>query len=152
MLPTSRKIGDVLGKTVFSINDVLQTNGSQIRFTGMSWIPGSATVDFGKLYQIYVANTTTVEISGDACDTFSIPLEAGWNWIGNPTVEAVSPADLTHSSGWTAGDRIQMTSGTLTYTGSKWIPANSMLETGKGCQIYTANKGTLSFPSSVCGC
>ena len=147
VLPESHKIGDVLGTSGFSVNDIIQTNGGLSRFTGTSWMPGSFTVEYGKLYQIYVANAMTLEISGMACDSFSMPLVSGWNWIGNPTAQTVEPSQLTHSGGWTAGDRIQTAGGaSVTYTGGKWIPAGFTLEPGKGYQIYTANEGTLSFP------
>ena len=147
VLPESHKIGDVLGTSGFSVNDIIQTNGGLSRFTGTSWMPGSFTVEYGKLYQIYVANAMTLEISGMACDSFSMALVSGWNWIGNPTAQTVEPSQLTHSGGWTAGDRIQTAGGaSVTYTGGKWIPAGFTLEPGKGYQIYTANEGTLSFP------
>ena len=146
-LPESRKVGDVLGKTGFTANDVIQTNGGSTRFMGTGWLPNSFTVEYGKLYQVYAANPVTVTISGDASSERSLPLISGWNWIANPTTTAVTPSQLTHSGGWTASDRIQSTSGTVIYTGSKWIPADGItLEPGKGCQIYTANEGTLTFP------
>ena len=147
ILPESCKVGDVLGTAGFTMNDVIQTNGGMARFTGSSWVQGSFTVEFGKLYQIYVDRAVTVTVSGDACGTCSVPLVAGWNWIGNPTAQAVTPADLAHSGGWAAGDRIQSPDGGVTYTGGKWVPAGFTLEPGKGCQIFTANAGTLSFPS-----
>ena len=149
VLPESHKVGDVLGADGFTVNDIIQTNGGVARFTGASWMPGSFTVEYGKLYQIYVANDMIIEVSGNACESFTVPLVSGWNWIGNPTANAVAPSELLHSVGWTAGDRIQTAGGaSVSYTGGKWIPASFTLESGKGYQIFTANEGTLTFPSA----
>ena len=149
VLPSGRNVGDVIGKSGFTVNDTVQTNGGMSRFTGTSWIPGSFTIEYGCLYQIYVAKATTVTVTGGVSGLSSLPVTAGWNWIANPTAAAVTPADLAHSGGWTAGDRIQSPDGGVTYTGGKWVPAGFTLEPGKGCQIYTANEGTLSFSSNV---
>ena len=145
-LPTSHKIGDVLGKTNFVANDIVQTNGGSARFTGASWLPGSFTIDYGKMYQVYVTNTFTVAMSGSYSGTRTVSVIAGWNWVSNPTTTSVTPAQLTHSAGWTAGDRIQSTTGTVTYTGSKWLPSTGFtLEPGKGYQIVSAKAGSITF-------
>ena len=147
VLPTSHKVGDVLGTAGFTANDSVQTNGDMCLFTGSGWFPGSFAIEFGRLYQIYSSRALTVDIHGNACESVSVPLVTGWNWIGNPTAMVVSPSQLTHSGGWTAGDRIQSPAGNVMYMGDKWLPANGLiLEPGKGCQIYTANAGTLTFP------
>ena len=149
VLPESRKVGDVLGTEGFSLNDIIQTNGGMARFTGTSWMPGSFTVEYGKLYQIYVANEAEAVVGGEAEGPLTVPLVAGWNWIANSTSESVTPAELVHSGGWSAGDRIQSPAGAVIHTGSKWVPATGFtLEAGKGYQIYTANEGTLSFQTS----
>ncbi len=145
VLPENRNVGDVLGSAGFTANDVVQTNGANARFTGTAWQP--LTLEFGKLYQIYVDKAVTMEISGEASDVSSVPLAAGWNWIANPTLNAVSPSELLHSGGWTANDRIQTGGGaSATYTGNGWVPAEFSLESGKGYQIHSANEGTLTFP------
>ena len=145
-LPENRKIGNVLGTAGFSVNDIIQTNGGAARFTGTSWMPGSFSVEYGKLYQIYVANDVEVVVGGEADGPLTVPLVAGWNWIANSTLEDLEPLQLTHSGGWSAGDRIQTSGGvSVIYTGNKWIPAGFTLESGKGYQIYTVNEGTLSF-------
>ncbi len=146
MLPTSHKVGDVLGKTGFVANDIVQTNGGSSRFAGSSWLPGSFTIDYGKMYQVYVANTFTMTVPGNESGIKTVSVVAGWNWVSNPTTTAVTPAQLTHSAGWTAGDRIQSTNGTVTYTGSKWLPSTGFtLEPGKGYQIVSAKAGTITF-------
>ncbi len=146
-LPESRKVSDVLGTTDFTFNDAIQTNDGTARFNGTSWMPGSLTIEYGKLYQIYVAHDVEVNINGMVEGPSSIPLRAGWNWIANSALEDAVLSQLTHSGGWTAGDRIQSPDGSATYTGDKWVPAGFMLESGKGYQIYTANGGTLTFPT-----
>ena len=147
VLPQSHKVGDVLGVAGFAANDIIQTNGGIARFNGSGWLPSSFTVEYGKMYQIYVSCDTTVEISGDTSELSSMAIVTGWNWITNPTAKSVSPSELIHSGGWTAGDRIQSTNGIVTYTGSKWLPATGFtLEPGKGYQIYSTKVGTLSFP------
>ena len=147
VLPTSHKVGDVLGTAGFSANDSVQTNGDMCLFIGSGWFPGSFAIEYGRLYQIYVSRAKTVVVHGEACTANEFPLTFGWNWIGNPMAAAVTPSQLTHSGGWTAGDRIQSPDGNVMYMGDKWLPANGLtLEPGKGCQIYTANSGTLTFP------
>ena len=148
VLPTSHKVGDVLGLSGFTANDVIVTNGTMSRFAVTNWLPASFTVEYGKLYQIYVDKAVTVTVSGDACKLWYLPLTTGWNWIADLTFrQAVAPADLTHDNGWAANDRIQAAGGSnVVYMNGKWIPASFRLEPGKGYQIYTANDGTLVYP------
>ncbi len=149
VLPTSRTVGDVLGTTGFTVNDIIQTNSGSARFTGTSWTPASFTIEYGKLYQIYVANNVQVMINGEAVRPSFLPLTAGWNWIANSMLEDVSSSQLTHSNGWTENDRIQTAGGNgAAYIIGKWTPSAFMLGSGKGYQIFTANSGTLSFPTT----
>ena len=146
ILPTSHKVGDVLGTAGFTANDVVQSATGVTRFNGTSWIPSNFTLEYGKLYQIYVSRAATVTVAGAAGGVASVPVAAGWNWVANPKTTAVAPSRLAHSGGWTAGDRIQSTNGTVTYTGSQWVPsAGFTLAPGKGYQIYSAKAGTISF-------
>ena len=148
VLPDSRKIADVLGTASFAANDIILTNDGMSRFNGTGWLPSSFTIEYGKMYQIYMGNTTTVTVSGYAGEMWYVPLEAGWNWIANPLELSANPAKLAHNGGWTVGDRIQSMNGIVTYTGSKWIPATDFsLVSGNGYQIYTANAGALAFPA-----
>ena len=149
VLPTSRMVGDVLGTAGFTANDIIQTSGGSARFTGTSWTPESFTIEYGKLYQIYVANAVTVEISGEPCPLWYVSLTAGWNWIGNLTARhSVTPSELAHNGGWTENDRIQTAGGnSAVYINGKWIPTTGFsLEPSKGYQIYSANDGALAFP------
>ena len=149
VLPEKRKVGDVLGTEGFTANDIIQTNNGMARFNGTSWVPSNFIIVYGKMYQIHVTNPVTVEITGDVCASASVSVNAGWNWLANPTDSAVPPSELIHSGSWTAGDRIQSSTGIVTYTGSRWVPSNGFsLEPGEGYQIYTAKEGTISFGSS----
>ncbi len=147
-LPTSHKVGDVLGTTGFTANDIILSNEGMSRFTGSAWLPANFSVDYRRMYKIYVANATTVEISGNANELYYVSLDAGWNWIGNSIEKSVTPAELTHGGVWTRGDRIHSSGGVVTYTGSKWIPSTGfLLEPGIGYQIYKAQAGALVFPA-----
>ncbi len=145
-LPTSHKVGDVLGTVAFTANDVIQSSTGSSRFNGASWIPSSFTLEYGKLYMVYVSKPVTVTLTGAESSSSTLSVSSGWNWIANPTSTAVTPSQLKHSGGWTAGDCIQGASGSVTYSGSKWIPSTGFtLEPGKGYQIRSAKAGTVSF-------
>ena len=146
ILPTSHKVGDVLGTAGLTANDVIQSNSGSSRFTGASWIPSTFTVEYGKLYMVNVSKAVTVTVQGSKASSSSLAVTAGWNWISNPTATSVTPSQLKHGAGWTAGDRIQTTTGTVTYTGSMWVPsAGFTLDPGKGYLIYSAKAGTITF-------
>ncbi len=146
ILPTSHKIGDVLGTTGLTANDVIQASSGSSRFTGGGWIPSSFTMEYGKLYMVSVAKPVTITVNGTGASSTSLAISAGWNWVSNPTKTAVTPSQLKHSAGWTAGDCIQGSSGSVTYSGSKWIPSTGFtLEPGKGYQIRSAKAGTITF-------
>ena len=146
VLPSSRKVGDVLGTEGFTANDLIQTNGGTARFNGTSWLPSTFTIDYGKMYQLYSAKDMVVNIQGSESVSSDTAVNSGWNWITNPTDMLVEPVDLFHSGGWTAGDRIQSSSRTVTFTGSKWIPSIGFtLNPGEGTQIFTAKDGQISF-------
>ncbi len=145
-LPTSHKVGDVLGTSGFTTNDVIQSSAGSSRFNGTSWIPSSFTLEYGKLYMVYVSKPVSVTLTGAESGSSTISVSSGWNWIANPTSTAVTPSQLTHSGGWTAGDCIQGASGSVTHSGSKWIPSTGFyLEPGKGYQIRSSKAGTISF-------
>ena len=145
-LPTSHKIGDVLGTTGWAANDVIQSSTGSSRFNGTSWIPSDFTIEYGKLYMISVSKPVMVTIRGTGASSSSLTVTAGWNWVSNPTKTAVTPSQLKHSAGWTAGDCIQGASGSVTYSGSKWIPSTGFtLEPGKGYQIRSTKAGAISF-------
>ncbi len=147
VMPKSHLVGDVLGKSGFTANDVIQTNTGSSRFTGASWIPSNFSIDYGKLYLIYVSKDVTVDIAGEDSGTSSLSVASGWNWVANPTQETVTPAQLTHSGGWMPGDCIQGANSSVTYSGSKWIPsAGFSLEPQKGYQLKLAKAGTVTFP------
>ena len=149
ILPTSHKVGDVLGTAGFTANDVIQSSTGSSRFNGTSWIPSNFTIEYGKLYMVSVSKPVTVTVKGAAASTASLTVANGWNWIANPTTTSVTPSQLKHSEGWTAGDCIQGASGSVTYSGSKWIPsAGFTLESGKGYQLKVAKAGTLSFQTA----
>ena len=146
ILPSNRTVGNVLGTAGFTANDIIQTNGDSARFTGSGWLPLS--IEFGKLYQIYVDKAVTVEIPGAQSGQTTVPIQNGWNWIGNPAAKAIMLSDVSHSNGWTAGDRIQTAGGesAIHTADGNWVPADDLsLEPGKGYQIYASNAGTLSF-------
>jgi Uncharacterized conserved protein len=137
----------VLGTTGFTANDIILSNEAMARFSGTAWLPATFSVDFRKMYKIYVANATTVKISGDANELYYLSLNTGWNWIGNSIEKSVAPSELTHGGVWTAGDRIQSSNGVVTYTGNKWIPSTGfLLEPGIGYHIYKARTGAVVFP------
>ncbi len=146
ILPSSHKIGEVLGTAGFTANDAIQSNAGSSRFTGASWIPSSFTLEYGRLYMVNVSKPVTVTVNGTGASSASLAVSSGWNWISNPKTTAVTPSQLKHSAGWTAGDCIQGASGSVTYSGSKWIPSTGFtLEPGKGYQIRSAKAGAISF-------
>ena len=146
VLPESKKLSEVIGTQGFTLNDTIQTDTGSARFSGSSWIPGSFTLDYGKLYQIHVAQDMTVTITGQASDSAAVTVKAGWNWIANPTATAVTPSQLSHSAGWTMNDRILSNVSSVTFSGSKWIPSSGFtLEPGRGYLLYSAKAGTVTF-------
>ena len=145
-LPTSHKVGDVLGMTGFTVNDVIQSSTGSSRFNGTSWIPSNFTIEYGKLYMICVSTPVTVTLTGKDNGSMMVPVNEGWNWIANPTTADVTPNQLTHSAGWSAGDCIQTTNGSVTYNGNQWIPSTGFrLEVGKGYQLKVAKAGSVYF-------
>ena len=150
VLPEKHGVNDVLGTIGFTVNDLVQTGDGVARFTGTGWIPSSLTIEFGSLYQIYTAHPVTLTIEGEFCETDTVEVFDGWNWVANPMPMTVRPEYLTHSGGWTVGDRIVGCGSFITYTGNGWVPSTGFaLEPGAGYQIYTAKGGTLAFGSPV---
>ena len=149
VLPESHKVKDVLGTEGFTLNDRIQTGSSVTSFIGTGWISSGNTVDYGKLYQIYVAKDVTVNLAGQENRSNALSVVSGWNWLGNPMTVSLTPAQLSHSIGFTAGDRIQSGDGSnIIYSGNKWIPSTGfMLEPGKGYQFYLQKAGTVTFGS-----
>ena len=147
VLPESHNVNDVLGKTGFTKNDVIKTLDGSAKFNGSIWIAsGGFTIESGKLYQVKTAKAVTLTLEGTASGETSVPLNAGWNWIANPTATAVPLSGVTFTGGFSKNDRITDGSVSRTYNGSIWLPAGEFpLEPGKGYKLKTRNAGTLVF-------
>ena len=146
VLPEDKKYGSVLGSAGFRANDRINGKAGSATFNGSLWLPNRYEIEFGKMYNIYVSNPVTLEVTGLPADMAAVEVVQGWNWISNPTETAVEPSELVHSAGFQPNDRISGKSGSVTFNGSKWMGTrNFRLEPGKGYKLYTNRPGTVRF-------
>ena len=146
VLPEARKYGSVLGSEGFRANDRINGKAGSATFNGSLWLPNRYEIEFGKMYNIYVSNPVTLEVTGLPSEMAAVEVVQGWNWISNPTDTAAEPSELVHSAGFQPNDRISGKSGSVTFNGSKWMGTkNFRLEPGKGYKLYTNRPGTVRF-------
>ncbi|MBP5639416.1 MAG: hypothetical protein J6X55_08050 [Victivallales bacterium] len=146
VLDENRSLDDVFGVDDFAVNDMVIHGNSISRFFGAFW--DDMDLEYGKMYKVKVAHDATVVIEGLPYDNDSLTVSEGWNWISPPGNKAVTPEELTHSGGFTSGDRIIKSNASYaTYFGDgMWLYTGEfLLEPGKGYKLKVANGGTVTF-------
>ena len=117
-------------------------------YPGYGWFGSLTTIDPTELYKIKLSNGGVTSFSGRPVDagSISIPLSAGWNWIGfmpqnsmalGTALSSLTLANLDYIKG-------QASSSTY-YTGYGWFGSLTSMFPHQGYMIKVANSGLLNY-------
>jgi hypothetical protein len=145
-----------LGSVLPSVN----TNGDYIKnqtssatyYTGYGWFGTLSVIDPTKLYLIKVQNNINITFPGTPvnCNSTSIGLVTGWNWIGYLPQSVLSLSDALSSLSLSNLDYIKnQTKSSTYYTSFGWFGSLTNLSPAEGYMIKLATPGTLKYPDAL---
>ena len=87
-----------------------------------------------ELYKVQMAEQDEVQLSGKLFNAGfrSVPLYEGWNWVGYPVANTMSPAEALQKMEAEEGDFIVGQDGMATFTGGQWTGTLTALQPGQG--------------------
>ena len=132
---------------------IVTQNGSLTYLEGLGWDGDFSSLDYTKMYKIYVSTTCNVTLSGARVnpEDHTVTLKPGTNWIGFPVSHTMTLNEAFAGLTPNTGDSVKTSSGTATFLGSSWSGSLKNLEPGKG-YIYTSKANTIktfTFPNTT---
>jgi trimeric autotransporter adhesin len=112
--------------------------------TDYSELTAGSSIEIGKGYWLIAKTQTTLDTgpgtTAPATQTFSIPLAAGWNLIGNPYTFNVLWSDVLTASGLPATTKL------ITYDGAYNLSGDTKLDKFEGAFVNVISATDLKFP------
>jgi len=120
-------------------------------YPGYGWFGSLTTLDPTELYKIKLSNGGITSFSGRPVDPglISIPLSAGWNWIGFMPQSSMALSTALSSLNLVNLDYIKgQASSSTYYTGYGWFGSLTSMFPHQGYMIKVANSGLLNYEGS----
>ncbi len=117
-------------------------------YPGYGWFGSLTTLDPTELYKIKLSNGGITSFSGRTVDpgSISIPLSAGWNWIGFMPQNSMALSAALSSLKLVNLDYIKSQASSATYyTGYGWFGSLTSMYPHQGYMIKVANSGLLNY-------
>mgnify|MGYP000008082492 FL=1 len=131
-----------------------QSAFSQYFSGGGSWIGSLSEVSHLTMYQYRSQALDSVQFLGAPVDpgSISLPLEAGWNWIGYLPRQGMSVNDALSSLTPLNGDVIKGQATFAQYVaGAGWVGNLNFMAPGRGYLLNLSFPDELSYPSNLTG-
>ncbi len=98
-----------------------------------------------ELYKVQMAEADEVQLSGKLFNAAfrSMPLYEGWNWIGYPVANTMTPAEALQKTDAEEGDFIVGQDGMATFTNSQWTGTLIQMEPGLGYMYRSVSDKSL---------
>lgn len=152
-LPTSHTVSSVLSQHTPQDNDLIKGTQGTATYFGGTWYPTSGfTLEPGWMYILrrQAAGSANLTVTGEPVDTTaSIPLVAGWNWLGyNPQAPrqiSQALAGLSPSN----NDLIKgQYNGSATFFDGEWYASSYELSPGRGYLIKLTTAQSFAYDTS----
>lgn len=100
----------------------------------IGWVGSLTELSPTSLYKVQAAEAGEVQLSGRLFNAAfrTVPLYEGWNWMGYPVANAMSPSEALQHMEAEEGDFIVGQDGMATYTDGQWMGTLTALEPGVG--------------------
>lgn len=144
----------ILLGSIGSVGDVIKGQKSVYdQFSAKAGWSGSLSVSVGiqpaNMYKISLAKASVAKVNGTPVnpDSTTIPIVAGWNWIGFIPQYNISVNEALASYGPADGDIVKSQRAfSIFYNGIGWIGTLSTLTPGNGYMLQTTSASTLIYP------
>ena len=104
-----------------------------------------------QMYKIQMAEADNIQLSGKLFNASfrSIPLYAGWNWLGYPVANAMTVAEALEKLEAEEGDFIIGQDGMATYSTDQWMGTLTELQPGKGYMYRSTSDKNLFYNATA---
>jgi len=143
-----------LGSLKHPENDLIKGQSSFAEYFGSSWIGSLTALDNTGMFQYRADQPDTIALMGGLIDleTTSIPVNAGWNWIGYLPNQPQSVDIALSGLAPLNGDIIKSQTGFAQFlAGTGWIGSLKFMEPPKGYKLKISNPGVITFPQQFAG-
>jgi len=150
--PEDPRVRILSASYTFSDHDVIKGTGGVATFYQGQWYPSNLMLDPGRMYMVrrQALGSANLVVEGVAADASkSLPLVAGWNWLGylpqleRPISNALGGLSLQD------GDLVKSQyDGSVTYYAGQWYPSNRAMVPGRGYLLKLSSTQTLSYDSA----
>ena len=104
-----------------------------------------------QMYKVQMAEAANIQLSGKLFNAGfrSIPLYAGWNWLGYPVANAMTVAEALEKLEAEEGDFIIGQDGMATYSEDQWTGTLIELQPGKGYMYRSTSDKNLFYNATA---
>jgi hypothetical protein len=149
LLHPNPALNSALASLKYPANDLIKGRSTFAEYFGSSWVGSLSAINNRNMFQFRADQPDTIQMRGALIDpaSLSIPIAAGWNWIGYvpnyPLTVTQALAGLTPLN----GDIIKgQTSFAQYIAGFGWLGSLQFMEPPKGYQLKISIPGTLTYP------
>lgn len=130
----------MLGQTEELIDDPL-----------FGWTGGLDELLPTKMYKIHVKNPKTIQLSGRLFSSVfrSIHLNRGWNWLGYPVANVMTPAEAFAKLEVEEGDMLIGQDGLTVYNDGQWMGTLTEMAPGLGYLYHSVSAKNLFYNASA---
>ncbi len=114
-------------------------------------VGGLQTMEVTAGYKLKMEEEATANLTGNFADPAAtlVRMKKGWNWIGYVPMVALPVETALENLQATAGDKLVCKDGFAEYDGSAWVPADIVMEPGKGYMYKSAKDMTFKYSSAT---
>ena len=149
LLLPNPSLNAALASLKYPQNDLLKGQMSFSEYFGSSWLGSLTQLNNRNMFQYRADRPDTIQLRGALIDpaSLSIPINAGWNWIGYVPNYALTVTQAL--AGLTAlnGDIVKGQTAFAQYiAGFGWLGSLQFMEPPKGYQLKISYPGALIYP------
>ena len=114
-------------------------------------VGGLQTMEVTAGYKLKMEEEATAYLTGNFADPSAtqVQLYKGWNWIGYVPMVTLPVETALENLQATAGDQLVCKDEFAEYDGSAWVPADIVMEPGKGYMYKSAKNVTFKYSSAT---
>lgn len=111
----------------------------------IGWIGTLSELLPTELYKVEMTGSDEVQLGGRLFNASfrNVPLYAGWNWIGYPVANAMSPTQALQKMNAEEGDFIVGQDGMTTYSNGQWTGTLTEMQPGQGYMYRSVSNKSL---------
>ena len=149
LLHPDPSLNAALASLKYPQNDLIKGHSAFSEYFGGNWLGSLAAVNNRNMFQFRADQPDTIQMRGALIDpaSLSIPIAAGWNWVGYVPNYALTVSQALAGLTPLNGDIIKgQTSFAQYIAGFGWLGSLLFMEPPHGYQLKISLPGTLTYP------